>query len=290
MYYAVGNNSHERRKNIMKIKNFIIMSSIMSAFAIGLTGCGDFAVQENKGTAETEAVLYETTEKTEAPSEANEENATKVSLEKTEEKNTQDANLEEIKKQEERRKQLEAQEAENLRIQQEERARIEAAQKEAQAKAEAAAKEAAQKQQEEISRRNEEYKRKLEEYNAKVEAYNAKVSNYYHSDTPVELLNSVNLSPAHVIYGDDGALYALMYVYNGFGKPVYNIGANYIELYDVNGNLIARDENIGIGEGGALGAHSYATWTFVFSGDKLKIKDADLTKGLFYKSGTAYAS
>ena len=100
----------------------------------------------------------------------------------------------------------------------------------------------------------EENKRKLDEYNAKVAAHNARVNNYHRSDVVAESFGTVNLSPAYVIYGDDGALYALMYVYNGLERPAYNIVADYIELYDLNGNLIARDENIGIGGGGAIGA------------------------------------
>ena len=290
----------------MKSKFFRFFIMIMCAMGISVpaAGCGfgafggavsDTAVETTEESTENEDKKDSKEETTEASVVRAGEPEENVDL-KTSEAPVKENETVEIKEPEEQSVQLAAQEAEELRIQQEERAQIEAALKEEQKRAEAAMKEeqerieaaaieAARRQQEEINRINEENKRKLDEYNAKVAAHNARVNNYHRSDVVAESFGTVNLSPAYVIYGDDGALYALMYVYNGLERPAYNIVADYIELYDLNGNLIARDENIGIGGGGAIGAKDYATWMFVFSGDKLKMKDADLTKGLIYKSG-----
>ena len=280
----------------MKSKFFRFFIMIMCAMGISVpaAGCGfgafggagsDTAVETTEESTENEDKKDSKEETTEASVVRAGEPEENVDL-KTSEAPVKENETVEIKEPEEQSVQLAAQEAEELRIQQEERAQIEAALKEEQKRAEAAAIEAARRQQEEINRINEENKRKLDEYNAKVAAHNARVNNYHRSDVVAESFGTVNLSPAYVIYGDDGALYALMYVYNGLERPAYNIVADYIELYDLNGNLIARDENIGIGGDGAIGAKDYATWMFVFSGDKLKMKDADLTKGLIYKSGT----
>ena len=63
-------------------------------------------------------------------------------------------------------------------------------------------------------------------------------------------------------------------------KRMSNVYSN-----DSAGNLIASDENVAIGNGRGLGPHAYDMWTFVFSGDKVKIKDADLTNGLRWENG-----
>lgn len=148
--------------------------------------------------------------------------------------------------------------------------------------------EAQEEQKRQIEAQKEEYRKKVEEYNAEVDAYNKRMSNYYYNTNPMELINDVNINPGHIIYDSNGDLYATCYISNGKNSTVYDIVANYIELYDGNGNIIARDENVRIGNGGAIGGHSYNTWTFVFSGDKVKQSSADLTGVILCKFGVAY--
>ena len=149
-------------------------------------------------------------------------------------------------------------------------------------------KEEQEEQKRQIEAQKEEYRKKVEEYNAEVDAYNKRINNYYYNTNPVELINDVNVSPGYVIYDSNGDLYASCYILNGRNSVVYDIVANYIELYDGNGNLIARDENVRIGNGGAIGGHSNNTWTFVFSGDKVKQSSADLTGVIVCKYSLAY--
>ncbi len=145
------------------------------------------------------------------------------------------------------------------------------------------------RQEEEYNRQIEENKKKIEQYNAEVEAHNKRVNNYYYNPTNhIELINDVNINPGHIIYDANGDLYATCFITNGKDVPVYDINVEYIELYDANGNLIAGDGNLRIGNGGAIGGHSYNTWTFVFSGDKLKQSSADLTNTIGCKFGVAY--
>ena len=147
-------------------------------------------------------------------------------------------------------------------------------------------------QQEEYNRQieaqREENRKKIEQYNAEIEAYNKRMNNYYYNTNHTELINDVNINPGHIIYDSNGDLYATCYISNGKNTPVYDILVDYIELYGNDGNLIARDENVRIGNGGAIGGHMYNTWTFVFSGDKVKQSAADLTKTIGCKLGVAY--
>ena len=140
-----------------------------------------------------------------------------------------------------------------------------------------------------IEAQREENKKKIEQYNAEVEAYNKRINNYYYNpDNHIELINDVNINPGYIIYDSNGDLYATCFISNGKNSAVYDILVDYIELYDTSGNLIARDDNVRIGNGGAIGGHSYNTWTFVFSGDKVKQSSADLTKTIGCKFGVGY--
>ena len=267
----------------MKSKIFLSIAGITGALALTLSGCGFIGTgtnslgndvkeeslevkTEDPATGEPKETIADegsdknvTHEVTESDSEAGEGAKENEVLQTSEEANADaanelNANLEKIEAEAQMLAREQQEKVDEYNRQQEEYKRqLEAKQEE---------------QKRQIEAQKEEYRKKVEEYNAEVDAYNKRMNNYYYNTNPVELINDVNVSPGYVIYDSNGDLYASCYILNGRNSVVYDIVANYIELYDGNGNLIARDENVRIGNGGAIGGHSNNTWTFVFSGDK----------------------
>lgn len=277
----------------MIFKKSVIVFGIAGIASFIIGGCGLGANFSNDPAVSVENTTTVPGEKTRDPEEKGAEKTSVAETEKKEDVKTKEVQSDEDKSvQETGSAGIKNDLSDELVRIQEEKEREKKKREEEIAKQEEENRKQIEAQQEEYNRQLEakaaEYKAAVDEYNAEVEAYNKRMSNYYYNSNPMEMLNNVNINPGHIIYDANGDLYATCFVSNGLNKTVYNITVNYIELYDDNGNLIARDENVPIGNGGAIGAHAYNTWTFVFSGDKIVNKEADLTKSIVCRSGVRY--
>ena len=106
------------------------------------------------------------------------------------------------------------------------------------------------------------------------------IANEFRNDANFqELPNSINICPFHIWY-ENGSVIADCYVINGYNHAVYNVNVRGLSLRANNSQLFA-DANFGvINNGGAIGAHSYIRWRFIFSGNCVLRKDASLTGGI----------
>lgn len=137
-------------------------------------------------------------------------------------------------------------------------------------------KEENQKQKEIYESQQAELKEQIEEYNKKVELHNKRVANTYKNEDPSFLKNQINVNAAFASYDDNGDLYMIFYVTNGYNSFAYNINLESVTVYDRNGNLIAEIKDYYLGDGG-INSNSYATIDYYFKGNEVKIVDTDLS-------------
>lgn len=109
-------------------------------------------------------------------------------------------------------------------------------------------------------------------------------SNIFISDQPIFNENAVNLNPSNVYYNGD-SLVVEAYVTNGLNSTIFNINLDEFTL--ANNSGVIASAAFGNITDLVINPHQAIKWTFIFNGNDLKIKNADLSY-LEWKSKTRY--
>jgi len=122
------------------------------------------------------------------------------------------------------------------------------------------------------------------EIEAEVIVQTPHVENVFFNSQPDYVVNSIYFTP-HEIWYENGSLYAVMFVTNGYDNTQFDIRDVYIQLSNSQG-IIAKGD-FGMLQGLTLVPGQTGFWTFIFSDGALKEIDADLTGRIYTEAASA---